>query len=222
MLKCSTSGTVLAESSRPPISRLNFARGKGSISDKGRWEDRAHQFREHAGRQTGVWPEPLGQLMKDGALEPANGVYCGATGTKMETPVATTLQFRMPQLISRDFVKLWEPQYDTGKYPADFYLCHSANARNAGTPELLKNDLLALLHWKDGKALSFAFGETHAKPNTLDPILTLTGSALADLWRSFADLVQADESGFTACTERLRDRFSQMWTQSSSQPFCFM
>ncbi|GAG38332.1 unnamed protein product, partial [marine sediment metagenome] len=55
-------------------------------------------------------------------------------------------------MISSDFVKLWEPRYDTQKYPIDFYLHYCTRARNAERPEGLKEDLIALLHWKDGKA----------------------------------------------------------------------
>ena len=49
----------------------------------------------------------------------------------------------------------------------DFYLRHIAGARDANIPENFKEDLLALLHWKDGKAIVFVPGEEHAKLNTL-------------------------------------------------------
>ncbi len=116
------------------------------------------------------------------------------------------------ELISRDFVRLWEPKYDTGKYPVDFYLRHSASARNAKKPEHLKDDLLALLHWKDGKALAFVPGEIHAKQNILNPVLSLTGAALADVARSFRGLVQADGNNFTECMENLRNKLGVMWS----------
>lgn len=114
-------------------------------------------------------------------------------------------------MISRDFVKLWEPLFDTQKYPVDFYLRHIALARNARKPEQLRENLLALLHWKDGKTLAFVCGEDHAKPYTLNPILTLTNAGLADFTRSFQDLAQADEHDVRACAESIRVILSGMW-----------
>lgn len=114
-------------------------------------------------------------------------------------------------MISRDFVKLWEPRYDMQKYPLDFYMRHIAHARNAKKPEQLREDLLALLHWKDGKTLSFVPGEDHAKPYTLNPIITLTNAGLADFAQTFQDLAQADENDVTACKESFRVILSSMW-----------
>jgi hypothetical protein len=114
-------------------------------------------------------------------------------------------------LISSDFVKLWEPRYDTEKYPVDFYLRHSASARNTEQSEQLKEDLLALLHWKDGKALSFMPGVNRAKPNTVNPILNLADDGLADFARLFQNLAQADENDVPECTESLRNKLSGMW-----------
>jgi hypothetical protein len=114
-------------------------------------------------------------------------------------------------LISRDFVKLWEPRYNTQKYPVDFYLRHIAGARNVNKPEHLREALLALLHWKDGKTFAFVPGEDHAKPNTLNPIITLTKADLLDFARSFQDLTQADENDVTTRTESLRLILSGMW-----------
>jgi hypothetical protein len=93
----------------------------------------------------------------------------------------------------------------------DFYLRHIAGARNANKPENLREDLLALLHWKDGKTLAFVPSEDHAKPNTLNPIITLTNAGLAEFARSFQNLAQADENDVTACTESLRLILSGMW-----------
>ena len=114
-------------------------------------------------------------------------------------------------MISGDFVKLWEPRYDNQKYPVDFYLRHIARARNANKPEHLREDLLALLHWKDGKALAFVSGERHAKPNTLNPIIKLTNAGLADFAQSFKNLAQADENHVTECMESLRLILRGMW-----------
>jgi hypothetical protein len=114
-------------------------------------------------------------------------------------------------LISRGFVKLWEPRFDTQKFPADFYKRHSSNARYANLPEQLKEDLLALLHWKDGKALLYVPGMDTAKPNTLNPILELTDSDLLDFARSFQNLVWAKENDVSACTMNLRGILNGMW-----------
>jgi hypothetical protein len=114
-------------------------------------------------------------------------------------------------LISRDFVNLWEPRYDTQKYPVDFYLRYIARARTVNKPEHLREALLALLHWKDGKTFAFVQGEDHAKPNTLNPIITLTNAGLADFARSFQSLAQTDKNDVTACAESLRLILSGMW-----------
>jgi len=114
-------------------------------------------------------------------------------------------------LISSDFVKLWEPQYDTQKYPIDFYMHHCARARNAEQPGQLKEHLIALLHWKDGKALAFEPGVNRAKPNTVNPILNLADDGLADFARLFQDLAQANENDVPECTESLRRELSEMW-----------
>lgn len=114
-------------------------------------------------------------------------------------------------MISRNFVKLWEPRYDTHKYPVDFYLRYSDSARNTAQPEQLKEDLLALLHWKDGKAIGFEPGGCHAKPNTLNPIIRLNNNALKKFARIFQDLVQADDKDATAFAECFREKLSEMW-----------
>jgi hypothetical protein len=119
---------------------------------------------------------------------------------------------RFPYLISRDFVKLWEPQYDTQKYPEDFYLRYSDSARNTAQPEQLKEYLLALLHWKDGKAVGFVSGENNAKPNTLNPILSLKNTALTDFWQRFKDLSQADDKDILPFQERFKERLMDMWS----------
>lgn len=114
-------------------------------------------------------------------------------------------------MISRSFVKVWEPRFDTKKFPLDIYLRHSAGARKAEQPEQLKEDLLALLHWKDGKASGFVSGKAHAKPNTLNPILRLTNNALKNFARIFQDLVQADDKDVKAFTDSLQEKLSNMW-----------
>ncbi len=93
----------------------------------------------------------------------------------------------------------------------DFYLCHITAARNANKPENLKEDLLALLHWKDGKAVAFVLGEEHAKLNTLNPIIKLTNAGLTEFARSFQNLARADENDVTTRTASLRLILSGMW-----------
>ena len=118
---------------------------------------------------------------------------------------------RFSYLISSNFVKLWEPQYDTLKYPEDFYLRFSDSARKTEHPEQIKEDLLALLHWKDGKAVRFVPGKNNAKPNTLNPILSLRNTALTNFWRIFKELAQADDKDVLPFQERLRERLMDMW-----------
>jgi hypothetical protein len=114
-------------------------------------------------------------------------------------------------MISSHFVKLWEPHYDAEKYPVDFYLRHSDSARNTEQPEQLKEDLLALLHWKDGKALAFVPGVNRAKPNTVNPIFNLADDRLADFARLYQDFTQANENDVPKCMESLRRELSDMW-----------
>jgi len=115
-------------------------------------------------------------------------------------------------LINPDFVRSWEPRYDTRKYPLDFLLRHGASARNAQRSEILKDALVALLHWKDGKARNFVPGESHAKPYTLRPILALHEAALVEFATLFRCMVEADDKGFVQCTQNLLDRLRGMWS----------
>lgn len=107
--------------------------------------------------------------------------------------------------VTRDFVELWEPRYNKAKYPVDFYLGYIAKAQNAASCEALKEYLLALLHWKDGKALHFVPGELHAKPNTVGPINGLAGSSLQGFARLFRAVVSSDEKELSQHTEALLD-----------------
>ncbi len=106
----------------------------------------------------------------------------------------------------------WEPQYDTRKYPLDFLLRHGESARNAQRPEILKDALVALLHWKDGKARSFVPGESHAKPNTLGPIFALHEAALVEFATLFRCLVEVDDKNFVQCTQSLLENLREMWS----------
>ncbi len=114
-------------------------------------------------------------------------------------------------MISCNFVKLWEPRYDTQKYPIDFYLRYSDSARSAEQPEQLKEHLTALLHWKDGKAIGYKYGRYHVKPNILKPILHLTNNELKNFYRIFHDLVEADDKDVMEFAESLRKKLSDMW-----------
>jgi len=111
--------------------------------------------------------------------------------------------------ITADFVARWEPSYDTRKYPVDFYLNCTASARQAKSPENLKDVLLAVLHWKDGKALSFVPGEIHAK--NLGPILMLNGAALAEFAQLFLTLVEATDDNLRERAAGLRKTLAVMW-----------
>lgn len=115
-------------------------------------------------------------------------------------------------MISRDFIKLWEPQFDTLKYPLDFYLHYGDSARNTEQPEQLKKDLLALLHWKDGKAVGFLPGENDAKPNILNPILSLRNTALKRFWQIFRDFARAEDRNIVPFQERFKERLMEMWS----------
>jgi hypothetical protein len=115
------------------------------------------------------------------------------------------------RLISRSFIELWEPRYDNQKYPEDFYRNHREGALNVKHPEQLKEHLIALLHWKDGKAGAYVRGEKHAKPNTLRPICELTIDRLATFAELFRNLVQAGKIDLGRCTQSFRDLLRHMW-----------
>ena len=114
-------------------------------------------------------------------------------------------------MFSRRFIEIWEPRFDNQKYPEDFYLCHIDGARNSKQPEHLKKHLIALLHWKDGKAQAYVPDENRAKPHLLVPILELNNLELAEFSQSFWNLAQSDKNNFEACTESLRLKLSSMW-----------
>ena len=105
----------------------------------------------------------------------------------------------------------WEPRYDARKYPLDFLLRHGASARNAQSPEALKDALVALLHWKDGKARNFVPGESHAKPNTVRPIVALREAALVEFATLFRCMAEADDKTFVRCTQNVLDSVCRMW-----------
>jgi hypothetical protein len=115
-------------------------------------------------------------------------------------------------LIDPDFVARWEPRYDAQKYPLGFLLGYGASARSAERPEALRDALIALLHWKDGKARSFVPGESHAKPNTLKPLLALHEAALIEFATLFRLAVEADDKKFVQSTQGLLDALRGMWS----------
>lgn len=114
-------------------------------------------------------------------------------------------------MISREFIEFWEPRYDKNKYSVDFYLSHSEKARNAQLPEILKEELLALLHWKDGKTSSYVPGEYTAKPNTINPVHELENSKLVEFTGAFHNLVKANESEIRPQLDIFRAILSKMW-----------
>jgi hypothetical protein len=97
----------------------------------------------------------------------------------------------------------------------DFYREHRDGARNAEYPEELKQHLLALLHWKDGKARGYIPGEKHAKPNILKPICTLSNIRLSNFTQLFRDLAHADKNDVMTCTKRVREKLKDMWVKET-------
>jgi hypothetical protein len=114
--------------------------------------------------------------------------------------------------INPDFVARWEPRYDAKKYPLEFLLRHGASARGAERPEALRDALVALLHWKDGKARRFVPGESHAKPNTLRPLLALQEAALIEFTTLFRLAVEAGDEKFVRSTQSLLGALRGMWS----------
>ena len=94
-------------------------------------------------------------------------------------------------MITKKFIDLWEPRYDQSLYPVDFYKEHISGVRNATEPNSLKEHLIALLHWKDGKANNYEPGKVTTKPNTVNPVLNLTGQDLITFSNAFRLLVLA-------------------------------
>lgn len=118
--------------------------------------------------------------------------------------------------ISRSFVEDWEPRYDAQKYPLDFYRKHRDGARGTEQPEQLKNHLLALLNWKDGKTKKFIEdGQNHAKPNIVNPILKLANIDLFYFAQLFRKLAQA-EKNYDECMEEFCVELSgNMWKETT-------
>lgn len=71
--------------------------------------------------------------------------------------------------------------------------------------------LIALLHWKDGNAISYVRGEIHAKPNTINPILNLRESALAELQDSYLQFYHASSTSYNQLGKKLEKLLRKMW-----------
>ena len=87
--------------------------------------------------------------------------------------------------LTGSFYNKWEKKYDDNKFPIYFYIDHIATLHQAQNPNDFKKELLALLHWKDGHAAKYVEGESHAKPNTIDPIINLHGKELIEFKKVF-------------------------------------
>jgi len=114
-------------------------------------------------------------------------------------------------MVSKEFIKLWEPRYDVKKYPVSFYLSHLDKIQKTDTPETLKISLIALLHWKDGKAAEYEFGKISAKPNILNPILIQTGSSMNSFFQFFMNLRRSKESELFSFARLFREKLNDMW-----------
>lgn len=114
-------------------------------------------------------------------------------------------------LVNGEFVSYWKTHYDGRKYPAPFYERYGDAARNASTPEGLKDALLALLNWKDGKASGYISGKGKARANITKPVSDLSGVALSEFAKLFHAMAVANNGDFERCTENLRDRLTRMW-----------
>ena len=71
--------------------------------------------------------------------------------------------------------------------------------------------MLALLHWKDGKAVGFIPGKNHTKPNILNPLLNLTNTSLKNFAQIFQDLVKAEDRNVMESVEGLRIKLINLW-----------
>lgn len=89
-------------------------------------------------------------------------------------------------MITKQFIKTWAAQYDSTKYPEAFYLTHMRvlQAKDTSSADF-KTSLLALLHWKDGKATGYRSGFSTAKPNTIKPVVALGKKAVINLQKEF-------------------------------------
>ena len=114
-------------------------------------------------------------------------------------------------MLSAKFVSHWEQYYDMGRYPLDFYLYHGSRARAAKKPKRLRENLIALLHWKDGKACAYVPDEIHAKTLMLKPLVDLSKSETTDLHEAFSALANSNGGDVAARTDRLRKNLENMW-----------
>jgi hypothetical protein len=88
-------------------------------------------------------------------------------------------------MISKSFVEYWSKKFDESKYPPEFFAYHSARLA-AGMPvEEFKETLIALLHWKDGKADLYSPISYTAKPNIINPVKSLELQQAQNLMKVF-------------------------------------
>ncbi|HLA28171.1 MAG TPA: hypothetical protein VJZ49_09790 [Syntrophales bacterium] len=125
-------------------------------------------------------------------------------------------------MITKEFIDLWEPRYDQRLYPVNFYNEHISCVRNAAEPNSLKEHLIALLHWKDGKANNYESGKVTAKPNMVDPVINLTGQKLITFHDAFRLLVIAKEEDVDSSKEKLLNMLKKMWWSSIVIPACML
>ena len=114
-------------------------------------------------------------------------------------------------MITKEFIDLWEPRYPQSLYPVNFYKEHISGVRNATESNSLKEHLIALLHWKDGKANNYEPGKVTAKPNTVNPVINLTGQTLINFYNAFRLLVLAKGEDVDPSKEKLLNLLKQMW-----------
>ena len=124
-------------------------------------------------------------------------------------------------MITKEFIDIWEPRYDQSLYPVDFYKEHISGVRNATEMNSLKEHLIALLHWKDGKANNYEPGKVTAKPNTVRPVQDLTGQNLITFSSAFRLLVLAKGEDVDSSKHRLLNRLTRMWN-SVVIPACIL
>jgi hypothetical protein len=91
-------------------------------------------------------------------------------------------------MITKRFIDEWFPRYTSQKYPESFYMKYLGMLQSQNTSDLdLRDAIVALLHWKDGKANSYIPGKISAKPNTVKNLATIQGEELSVFVSAFRE-----------------------------------
>jgi hypothetical protein len=97
-------------------------------------------------------------------------------------------------MITKRFIDEWFSRYKSSTYPESFYMKYLDLLQSQKASDLeMRDAIVALLHWKDGKANSYIPGKISAKPNTIKGLATIYGEELSAFITAFREFQDKDE-----------------------------